>query len=202
MNAHSISKDADNTDPDIAGRDEKIFKTFLSQTGAPAFMRRALRVSEAEDGLMARCLAQRDELLAMVRLRLGMLRALAGQWENLASVLAPGDIVTLRKLEETLTPAANHSLPPTTAKSSLLLAYRELAESVARFNRRWLDHLREVDLTDLNELRANYNRYYVLEKECITRSPRLARQGFTPLAPLTHDELLRRFPLLPELGNS
>jgi hypothetical protein len=57
--------------------------------------------------------------------------------------------------------------------------------------------LANVDLTAVNELREGYNRYYVLEKECAVRSARIARQGFTPLPPLTHDELMSQFPLLP-----
>jgi hypothetical protein len=46
-------------------------------------------------------------------------------------------------------------------------------------------------------LRENYNRYYVLEKECATHSASVARQGYRPLAPLMHDELARRIPPLP-----
>jgi hypothetical protein len=68
---------------------------------------------------------------------------------------------------------------------------------VQGFNRRWSPFLETVDLTGLNRLRDGYNRFYVLEKECVVRSPRLARQGYLPLPPMTLDELAALFPPLP-----
>ena len=66
-----------------------------------------------------------------------------------------------------------------------------------RFNRRWLPFVRGLDLTALNAERADYNRYYLLEKECAVRSPHIARQGYRPLDPVTHDDLLAALPPLP-----
>jgi hypothetical protein len=43
----------------------------------------------------------------------------------------------------------------------------------------------------------HYNRYYVLEKECVMGSARLAARFFTPIPSLTVDRLLRDHPLLP-----
>jgi hypothetical protein len=57
--------------------------------------------------------------------------------------------------------------------------------------------LHTVNVTPVNELRAAYNRYYLLEKECALRSVRLARQGFRRLEPLTVEELALLLPLLP-----
>jgi hypothetical protein len=54
-----------------------------------------------------------------------------------------------------------------------------------------------VDLSQVNALRDGYNRYYVLEKECASRSPRTARHGFRPLPPLTADDLAALLPPLP-----
>jgi hypothetical protein len=42
-----------------------------------------------------------------------------------------------------------------------------------------------------------YNRYYVLEKECVMGSSRLAARFFTPIPQLTPERLLRDHPLLP-----
>ncbi|HVS34068.1 MAG TPA: hypothetical protein VMS17_00705, partial [Gemmataceae bacterium] len=56
-----------------------------------------------------------------------------------------------------------------------------------------------VDVHRVNDLRDGYNRYYLLEKECALRSPRLARQGYRPLAPLTVQELEALMPPLPML---
>jgi hypothetical protein len=76
-------------------------------------------------------------------------------------------------------------------------ALRELYESIEHFNRRWEEFLQTIDLTRVNELRAGYNRYYLLEKECALRSARLARQGFSRLEPLTVHELAALLPPLP-----
>jgi len=65
------------------------------------------------------------------------------------------------------------------------------------FNRRWFDFLPTVDLTAVNEARDGYNRYYLLEKECAMRSPRLARQGFERLECFTIGELMTMLPILP-----
>jgi hypothetical protein len=80
---------------------------------------------------------------------------------------------------------------------ALRRALRELRESLEFFNRRWQPFLEEVDLTWVNELRDGYNRYYVIEKECVVRLPSLARQGFEPLAPATPAEVAAVLPLLP-----
>jgi len=93
------------------------------------------------------------------------------------------------------------AIEPTSSSRTLYRALRELTESIERFNRRWRELLQKVDLTKVNELREGYNRYYVLEKECALRSPRLARQGYSPLPPVTVEELRALLPPLavPEL---
>ena len=58
------------------------------------------------------------------------------------------------------------------------------------------DGLLTVDLARVNQLRDGYNRYYVLEKECAVRSPKVARQGFRPLPPLTTADLAAELPPL------
>jgi hypothetical protein len=42
-----------------------------------------------------------------------------------------------------------------------------------------------------------YNRYYVLEKECVLGSSRLAARHFVPKARLTAEALLAAHPVLP-----
>jgi hypothetical protein len=76
-------------------------------------------------------------------------------------------------------------------------ALGELVESLELFNQRWREYLQAVNAAEVNEARAEYNRYYLLEKECALRSVRLAQIGFTQLAPLTLEELRN---LLPELA--
>jgi hypothetical protein len=178
--------------------EQRIVQRVLGQYDAPAFIRRARRVQEALDLVLARCRQQRDEWLMMPRLRLGMLRALAGDWHRLQTWLADVDqIVLLQDLEKELTPRLRVRIEPTSSKRGLGRALISLQESLEIFNRRWLDFLPTVDLTPVNEAREGYNRYYLLEKECAVRSPRLARQGFQHLKPMTTEELQTRLPLLP-----
>jgi len=184
----------------ILRRDEadEAFKRFLSQSGAPAYIRRARAVEVALDQLLDHCRQRRAEWLQMVRLRISILRALVGDWDSLRPLLADEkQLNILRYSLAALASPLRAPIKPTTSPHVLRHALDELCESLERFNQRWQTFLRSVDLTAVNELREGYNRYYVLEKECAVRSARVARQGFTPLPPLTREELASQFPLLP-----
>jgi hypothetical protein len=134
----------------------------------------------------------------MVRIRLATLQALAGDWAILRPSLADDEQVrVLNELWEMLQPTLRLGIAPTSSVRKLRRAVAELNESIELFNSRWQGFLATVDLTQVNSLRDGYNRYYLLEKECAMRSPRLARQGFRPIAPLTTDELGLVLPLLP-----
>jgi hypothetical protein len=184
----------------ILGRDEsgEVFKRFLSQYDGPAYVRRARGVQAAAEQLFDHCRRHRAEWLEMARLRISILHALAGDWDNLRPLLADEEqLDILRYLLASLASPLRAPLEPTTSFRSLRRALRELLDSLERFNQRWSAFLMGVDLTAVNELREGYNRYYVLEKECAVRSPRVARHGFVPLQPLTIDDLAAQFPLLP-----
>jgi hypothetical protein len=184
----------------ILGRDEgsQIFKQFLSQFDAPAYIRRARAVQGAFDQLLDHCRRQRAEWLKMVRLRIGMLHALAGEWDNLRPLLADDDqLDILRNHLAALAAPLRAPVEPTASSRVLCQVLRELHESLEHFNQHWRTFLSGVDLTAVNELRDGYNRYYVLEKECAVRSARVARQGFVPMEPLTIADLADQFPLLP-----
>ncbi len=173
-------------------------KEFMAQFDAPAYVRRARRVDEEWEGLLAQCRRQREEWLPMVRVRLATLHGLAGRWERLLPLLADEEEVeSLRKLHDELRPELRLPVPRTESVWALRRALAELAESLERFNRRWWGYLGTVNLTAVNAARDGYNRWYVLEKECALRSARLARQGFQPLAPLTLDAVIAALPLLP-----
>jgi hypothetical protein len=180
------------------GRPENVeLGQLLSQYDAPAFVRRDRRVSEAFEGLLDRCQRQRDEWLDMVRIRIGALCALAGDWGSLAPLLADEEqLHILRQLHVTLEPELRVPIEPTSSLRILRQALRELIDSLECFNRRWRQLLQEIDLTEVNALREGYNRYYLLEKECALRSARLARQWFQPFASVTREELAARFPVL------
>jgi len=170
----------------------------MSLYDAPAFARRARQVQEAFDHLVGRCRRQRDEWLAVVRMRLGLLGALAGDWDRLRPWLVETEQVdTLRKMHADLAPQLRLPVDRTSSERVLWRALGELKESIERFNRRWQEFLGQVDLAHVNRLRDGYNRYYLLEKECAVRSARVARQGFRRLEPLTLDALAGLLPPLP-----
>lgn len=184
----------------ILGRDEssEVFKRFLSQFDVPAYIRRARGVQAALEQLLDHCRRCRAEWLEMVRLRIGMLHALAGDWGNLRPFLTDeSQLDILRYVLAALAAPLRAPMEATPSARALRPALRELCESLERFNQRWRAFLVSLDLRAVNELREGYNHYYVLEKECAVRSPRVARQGFVPLQPLTLDELSDQFPLLP-----
>lgn len=179
--------------------DHQIGQMLQAQYGAPAYIRRARRVEDALEELIARGRHQREPWLLMVRLHLGTLFALAADNNLLQELLDDEQIKCLCRLHQELAPELR--APPAPAKSvrPLRRTLADLDASIERFNDRWLACLPGVDLTEINEVRDNYNRYYLLEKECAVRSARLARQGFRPLEPCTTDELLVHLPCLPRI---
>jgi predicted kinase len=184
----------------ILGRDEasETFKQFLTQYDAPAYIRRARRVAAALEEIRRQCRRQRDEWLKMVRIQLGLLHALAGEWSNLREMVQDeAQLDILRDLHDQLSPRLRATIEATDSVRTLRRALQELCESLERFNERWRVFLPRVELIALNQLRDDYNRYYVLEKECAVRSARVARQGFLRLEPFAIDDLSAEFPLLP-----
>ena len=73
----------------------------------------------------------------------------------------------------------------------------DLVKSVERFNRRWSESLSALRLDPINQQIETYNRYYVLEKECVLGSARLAARHFVPKSLLSLDDLVADFPYLP-----
>ncbi len=172
-------------------------KEVMAQYDAPAYVRRARQVQDAFDSLLARCRQQRAEWLAMVRLRVGILRARAGDWDALRVLLEEDQIAALRALHDSLSPELRAPVEPTTSVRALRGALADLRESIERFNRRWEEFMATVDVEEVNQRREDYNRYYLLEKECALRSAVAARHGFRRLEPLTLGELHALFPPLP-----
>lgn len=178
--------------------DRQTMHQFMAAGGAPAFAVRAVRVHEALDHLVAQCRKRRTELLQLVRVRVGTLRALAGGWAALRALLHDEQQeAVLGLLCYELQPRLQLGQQQTRSLRTLRRALDELIASLERFNQMWHDYVRSVDLSRVNELREGYNRFYVLEKECLVGSPQLARQGFRPLSRLTVDDLLIQLPPLP-----
>src|SRR5688500_16253167 len=86
----------------LLGVSEKAqYAELLAAFDAPAFVRRARGVEAAYERLLRECRQQRDEWLAMVKLRLATLRARAGSWEALRGL---ADVAALEAMERELQP--------------------------------------------------------------------------------------------------
>jgi hypothetical protein len=179
-----------------------VVQLFTAHYDAPAYVRRARRVQDAFDQLIARCRQRREEWLELVRLRLGTLKARAGEWSRLRFILDGTQLSGLEELHDALQPRLRVPVESTSSRRLLRHAIGELRASLDRFNARWQVLLEELDLTSLNRLREDYNRYYLLEKECAMRSSRLARLGFQPLEPVTVSDVAELFPLPLTLDHS
>jgi hypothetical protein len=68
---------------------------------------------------------------------------------------------------------------------------------VTRFNNRWAAALDQLNLAPVNRMIDQYNRYYVLEKECVLGSARLAQRHFTPRMHVSSTALSEEYPPLP-----
>lgn len=174
----------------------ELFQQLTRAFDAPAFMRRARNVEAAWQVLIEQCHRQRRKLAEFPMLHLARLIALAGDWERLEVFCSRDDIAALKAVHEEWSPTLKVPLARAEKHAPIQRALREVADSFERFNARWLAFVRELDLAHINELRDAYNRYYVLEKECATRSARTARAGFTQLRSVTIDDVLREFPPL------
>jgi len=182
---------------------DRFAQMVLAQFDGPAYLRRARRLELTLAALEQQCQAARKEMLAMVCLRLARLHALAGTWERLTPEwLSHAQVEALRRLHAELAPALQATVNPASTRRLLRGAIAELRESVDRFNERWSAYLRSVDLGPVNSLIKDYNRWYVLEKECAVGSHLVARQGFAPHQPMTLERLQERYPLIPPLTRS
>ncbi len=74
---------------------------------------------------------------------------------------------------------------------------RDLIANIERFNRRWAEYLERLDLAPINRQVDDYNRYYLLEKECSLGSARLAARNFVPKSHVSLDDLRAELPPLP-----
>ncbi len=79
--------------------------------------------------------------------------------------------------------------------------HRQRADLIASveqpFNARWARLLGELKLDGVNQAIEHYNRYYLIEKECVMGSARLAARHFVPRPLITPEILVADFPPLP-----
>jgi hypothetical protein len=159
----------------------------------PAFARRGQDVEFAVGRIHARCREHREELFEMVRLRLRQWARVAcgpGDWKAAFS----GPVGALWELAGAGEPSWGAAHPRPREQRTVA---RDLVASLGRFNRRWLQFLDSLNLDPANRIIDQYNKYYVLEKECVMGSARLAARHFNPLPLFSRESLLREYPLLP-----
>ena len=168
-------------------------KELLGLFDVPAFARRGQDLESALARLHARCRRARDERLDMVRVRLRQWAGAVTGPEAWAETFT-GPIDALWPLSGSEPPAWADRLAPSRRLQAIA---RDLVASLTRFNHRWTGFLNELNLDSINRAIDQYNRYYVLEKECCLGSARLAARHFTPHARLTQEDLLADHPILP-----
>jgi hypothetical protein len=163
----------------------------------PAFVRRGQDLEYALARIHARCQRERTAMLDMVRVRLK-------QWSGAAAGPGGWDDVFVASIEP-LWPQCSAEPPawsdrPAPRRKQRAIA-RDLVASVTRFNRRWTEFLAGLGLEHANRMIDDYNRYYLLEKECSLGSARLAARYYSPKPRLTVEGLLADYPPLavPEL---
>jgi hypothetical protein len=172
---------------------ETEIKELLGLFDTPAFVRRGQDLEYALGRLHARCRHQRGSLLEMVHLRLRQWASVATGPDDQAGVFA-APIVALWPLSGAAPPV--WAFQPALSRRRRAVA-RDLVASVIRFNDRWAAALDRINLDPVNRMIDQYNRYYVLEKECVLGSARLAQRHFTPRVHVNCMALGEAYPPLP-----
>lgn len=173
--------------------DEAGIRELLGMFDVPAFARRGLDLEYSLNRLHERLNEQRSGLFDMVRLRLKQWASAATGPEDWRDTFN-GPVSPLYTLSEANPP--RWAPRPASARNRLAVG-RDLVTSVSRFNRRWHHALDLLKLDTINRQIEHYNRYYVLEKECVIGSARLASRHFVPQACLSREQLLAGHPALP-----
>ena len=182
----------DNEGTPLGGIDAEI-KELLGLFDVPAFARRGQDLEYSLIRIRSRSRRARAGMLDMVRLRLR-------QWASAANSPGTDSLIFASSIAE-LWPLTEADPPKWAVRSAsrwrLRAIARDLIASVERFNRRWLEHLDGLNLDPINRQVDDYNRYYLLEKECSLGSARLAARNFVPKTHVSLDDLRGELPPLP-----
>jgi len=188
---------------DFEGSRTEFMKMLAEHDGPPAYVLRAQRVEEAWLNLVRRCEKEKHGMLEMSRTRIAQLGALVGhRWEAVSChVRNEGYDKYLSELFGQWQPKLRLPLEQTDSLRKHRAALKELAQSFARFNRRWTEFLENVVIDNVNHERSEYNEYYLVEKSAAMGSDRIAEMGFEKLPMCTHADLFEAVPALiePEL---
>lgn len=168
-------------------------RELMGMFDVPSFARRGHAMEFTLARFHDRCRATRAEMLDMVRMRLK-------QWTQASN--GPDDwrefftapISELWTLSQADAPTWSDFCRPIRHRHRLA---KDLIASIVRFNTRWSRHLNELDLAPINAMIHQYNQFYILEKECVMGSARLAARFFRPEPLLSAESLLQIHPILP-----
>jgi hypothetical protein len=185
--------DADGSPPSLNANVETEVKELMGLFDLPAFARRGQDLEVTLRNLHDRCRRTRAEFLDMVQVRLR-------QWSRAATGPHAWPGVFSQSIEH-LWPLSGADQPLWAQASAPLrrqqLIGADLVAALIRFNRRWIHFLERLNLEPTNLVISQYNRYYVLEKECVMGSARLAARHFQPVPLLSPSTLQIDYPLLP-----
>jgi hypothetical protein len=185
--------DADGSQPTFNADIETEVKEMMGLFDVPAFARRGHDLEITLRHLHERCRKARIQLLDMVQLRLR-------QWSG--AVTGPNAWPTVfTQSIEPLWPLTEAEPPtwaefPAPVRRQRIIA-GDLIAAVLRFNRRWEHYVKQLNLDPVNTVIDGYNRFYVLEKECVMGSARLAARNFQHKPLLTTAILLNEHPPMP-----
>lgn len=188
-----MSTEADESSVGIRSTDGEI-KELMGLFDAPAFARRGRDVEWAVKRTLAISQKQRTELLEMVHCRLRMWVAVTNSTDDWQLTFnEPLD--QLWKLSDAPEPVWKKSQKINT--KAVIKASHGLIQSIERFNVRWSRWVHSLKADAVNKQIDHYNKYYILEKECVVGSARLAARMYQPTPRIEPDWLLSQLPLLP-----
>lgn len=179
---------------DYEGSRGEFLKILAEMGEEPAFIARARAPVLALDALLKQCELHRADLLIWPRRHFTALRQRIGDdWNRLASLVVNGDASAMFTELAAQLPRLDDYRGTLFARDKRLL--RQFLGSASRFNTSWNQYIENADLGEVNQLRSDYNQYYLMEKSCAFGSE-MSAGTFSKLKPLNLGFLLTRFPIL------
>lgn len=167
-------------------------RELLGMFDTPSFARRGADVEYALKRFHERLKRERDGMLDMLRTRLRQWAA-ASTGPDAESRFFRDSILALWPLANAPEPSWNTA--PASERRLRAIA-RDLIASVERFNRRWSAFLDRLDVAALNHRIDQFNRNYLLEKECVLGSSRLASRFYRPIPRIDRPWLDTHYPTI------
>ncbi|MBS0262106.1 MAG: hypothetical protein JSS02_09135, partial [Planctomycetes bacterium] len=139
--------------------DYQLYGKNLPLTDAPAFVRRAQDLETVWKALLEQCRQEREVLLEMPRLRLGILLAVVPEADLFDGLWTSSDQARyLRQLHTAWRPVLRRPHPPFQSAAELEEVIDKMVGSFRRFNQRWLKTLQNMDFRRINAMCEAYNR--------------------------------------------